>query len=126
MELLTQTGDTGCDDLIARSRAAVRRGCEAIAATERLQARLSMPPALEGRPFPAAFGALKYRCPSSGRFAETGIYADTTTLAAVRAVPIQPRCPHCGEHHTLQVKDTFLDPYAMSGPRRPTLAVVEA
>ncbi len=48
-------------------------------------------------------GALRFRCPRSGKTIETGIETDESTLIAVRTISMQVRCTHCGREHTFQV-----------------------
>jgi hypothetical protein len=54
----------------------------------------------------AAMSALTFSCPTTGREIDPGIEGAKTDQSAdggLRFVALNVRCPHCGEHHELEI-----------------------
>jgi hypothetical protein len=55
-----------------------------------------------------ATGAVKFRCPASGRAVDTGIRSDYFSLLRARRARLAGYCAHCGTHHDVRIGDTFV------------------
>jgi hypothetical protein len=53
-------------------------------------------------------GPLTFVCPATHRSGLTGINTDVTTLRKFWLKHIKVKCEHCGEVHSIGVRDTFL------------------
>jgi hypothetical protein len=53
-------------------------------------------------------GPLTFVCPATHRSGLTGINTDVTTLRKFWLKHINVKCEHCGEVHSIGVRDTFL------------------
>jgi hypothetical protein len=48
-------------------------------------------------------------CPETGKIFSTGVHTDALTLAKVWFAVIDVRCPHCGKHHAVNVREVYID-----------------
>jgi hypothetical protein len=51
---------------------------------------------------------LFFICPNTNRQTPTGIETDPDSLRACWRKTLEVKCPHCGEEHTIHVRDAYV------------------